>query len=116
MKEFTNEEKLDIYVLALKTIKEDIKTCKKEKGNDWDIFPRGLCARIGEAARALHKNLGSTLHSSMKHRLLFPEFWKFKPEDERSSVFWWPIGFNGPEKRIDVLEQLISNLKSKNNV
>jgi len=88
--------KVLIYREALKLFKED-------------NVSRGLCYYID---RALSKLMHIKVGTYKDLYIIFPEFyWYHNGNDE--GTYWWPISDNGTKKRIEVLQELISSLKSK---
>ena len=69
---------------------------------------RGLCnyLNLSKAAKKVR------FASSAGHRECWPEMYKYKPKTKYDNLFWWSTGKSGQEKRLAVVDMIITDLKN----
>jgi len=91
MENFTKEDRLAIYKAALKYINDDIKI----NGS----YQSGLCHALKHVIFSYHPN-------PYYHLKEYKELYKHKPH--HTKAYWWERNKRGDNKRIEVLQSVIS--------
>lgn len=97
---FNLKKRLEIYKKAQEFYLKNVEN---------DCFEYGLCEMIYKAMGTLFPD--KIPIGYMEITLFFPELMKFKPEDIAVSKYWWDFDEGGVEKREEVLESIIDELK-----